>query len=370
VQAFEINEFHESIQSKIIQFNVGEFETTVETSENKFLVFSGQNNESFKIAFEALSQNVPVFRNGEPVSSGTEIIPAGSFIIELNRRSRGAMEGIFANLAVEPINIDKMLDGFSRMSMPRIALVETYLHDMDAGWTRFLFDTYGIPYTVLRPSQVKDSNLSKDFDKIVFPDMGSGAIMQGGATRGGEYFTPFFPPGYAVGIGSEGWQKVLDFIQNGGTAISWGSSIDLFTGTMSPAKPQENFRFPINNLSRNLSERGLRIPGSHLQVNLLENHPLTLGMPNQISVFQNSTNILQTSIPNLDMDRRVIARFAQDNVLLSGYADNINLIENMPALVWLQKGKGQVVLFTFNPNFRGSTPNTLKLVFNSLLINQ
>ena len=41
----------------------------------------------------------------------------------------------------------------SDLELPRIALVETYFHDMDAGWTRFLFDTYHIPFTVLHPER-------------------------------------------------------------------------------------------------------------------------------------------------------------------------------------------------------------------------
>jgi hypothetical protein len=37
-------------------------------------------------------------------------------------------------------------------------------------------------------------------------------------------------------------------------------------------------------------------------------------------------------------------------------------------MVWLKKGRGQVVLYSFVPNFRGSTPATNKLIFNALLL--
>ncbi len=370
INSFEVNRQQQILEGAYYPLTIDEVGTVGNFTDSRYLVFNGQNNESFKIAFMALAEGIPVFRNRQPIVITEKTIPAGSFMIESGSRVRRKLSKILEMATIEPHASNQRPEGFSKLTMPRIALVETYLHDMDAGWTRFIFDTYGIPFTVLRPSQIMDKNLTKDFDKIVFPDMDSGAILHGGVTRGGDYFTPFFPPGYAVGMGSEGWQKVLGFIEKGGTAISWGSSIDLFMGPMNPGSDQQNFRFPVNNLSRNLSGRGLNIPGSHLQVNLLANHPITLGMPSQTAVFQNTANVMQTSIPTHDMDRRVIARFSNENVLLSGYADNVNLLENMPALVWMQKGKGQVVLFTFNPNFRGSTPNTLKLIFNSLLISQ
>jgi len=36
--------------------------------------------------------------------------------------------------------------------------------------------------------------------------------------------------------------------------------------------------------------------------------------------------------------------------------------------VWLKKGKGQMVLFGFNPIFRASTQGSFKLLFNSILM--
>jgi hypothetical protein len=68
------------------------------------------------------------------------------------------------------------------------------------------------------------------------------------------------------------------------------------------------------------------------------------------------------------MDRRVLARFPEKNVLLSGYAEKEEEVGNKPAAVWLKKGKGQLVLLTFGPQFRASTQASYKLLFNALLL--
>ncbi|UCG27060.1 MAG: hypothetical protein JSV24_08785, partial [Bacteroidales bacterium] len=68
------------------------------------------------------------------------------------------------------------------------------------------------------------------------------------------------------------------------------------------------------------------------------------------------------------MDRRVIAKFPEKNILMSGYSEKEETLGNKTAMIWLKKGKGQLVLFGFNPQFRASTQCTFKLLFNSLLL--
>ncbi|MCD6346641.1 MAG: hypothetical protein J7L96_04395, partial [Bacteroidales bacterium] len=66
--------------------------------------------------------------------------------------------------------------------------------------------------------------------------------------------------------------------------------------------------------------------------------------------------------------RRVLGTYAEDHILVSGYAEHVDQLAEKSALVWLKKGKGQVVLFGFNPQFRASTTSNYKLLFNGLLL--
>ena len=75
-----------------------------------------------------------------------------------------------------------------------------------------------------------------------------------------------------------------------------------------------------------------------------------------------------SSIPQFDTDRRVIVSYVEKDALISGYIEKVKKLEGRTVMAWLKKGKGQFVLFGFNPQFRASTAATYKLLFNSLLL--
>lgn len=91
-------------------------------------------------------------------------------------------------------------------------------------------------------------------------------------------------------------------------------------------------------------------------------------MQNEAGIFTSADQVFQTSIPSFDLDRRVILTYPEDHLLVSGYSKNEELLSNYSAMVWFRKGKGNLVLYGFNPQFRASTPGTYKLLFNGLLL--
>jgi hypothetical protein len=110
------------------------------------------------------------------------------------------------------------------------------------------------------------------------------------------------------------------------------------------------------------------VPGAFLEVDFIPNDPLTWGMPERGGAFSRGSPVFATSIPSLDTDRRVIAVYPERDLLLSGYLEGEKALQTKPVMVWVRAGKGQLVLFGFRPQFRGSTPATFKLVFNALLL--
>jgi hypothetical protein len=333
-------------------------------------VFTANNNESYRAAFWAMKNKLKVQRLKNPLNSSQAQAPAGSFVILNNTRAIKKLNQFIKTLAVSPVFLKGGKVKANPVKMPRIALVETYYHDMDAGWTRFIFDTYDITYTVIRPGEFTKTNFAKKYDIVVFPNVKKSLLMTGKRESDGKKSLTSYPPEYTKGIGKEGMERLMTFLDKGGRIISWGSSTELFTGILKIKHSKDNeeeFQLPFKDISKKLSSSGLYCPGSLLRISLLKDHPLTLGLPHEIGIFTRGHPVFATEFPRFDMDRRVIAKYAKENVLMSGYCENPDKIANQSCMVWLKKGKGQLILFGFNPQFRASTQASFKLLFNALL---
>jgi len=342
--------------------------------DSKTFLFSANNNESFKAAFFAISQGLDVERLTKPNEIDGNEIPVGSFIITADKSKNESVNILLSKLTVDPIFLKDYPDFVSeKVKLPRIALVESNFHDMDAGWTRFIFDTYYIPYMVVRPGDFEKTDFVKNFDVVVFPDEDKSILMEGKYKSEDTYYVTSYPPEFTKGIGADGLNNLMIFLEQGGIIISWGKSTELFMGQLVIKHSEENkeeFQLPVEDQSKKLKAEGLYLAGSLVNVTLASDNSITYGMEKEIGVFSGDMPVFTTSIPQFDMDRRVIATFPEEDILISGYAENELQLKNKTAAVWLKKGKGQIVLFAFNPQFRGSTNVSFKLLFNSLLLKE
>jgi hypothetical protein len=369
VNAIEVNTQVPEL-STLLEKIIFPFSLKTDLPENaKWALFSSTNNESYKAAFIALKEKLAVERTTEVFSVNGKKYPAGSFLLPAEEK----FGAISDKISVSPVYLDEKPEVATiKIKTPKVGLVETWQHDMDGGWTRYLFDQYHIPYVVLRPENLATVNLQRDFDVLIFTDKPKSVLMQGKNERDGKPVPSNYPPEFAKGMEKKGFDNLIRFVNNGGRIMAWGPAAELFLGPIAVGekedKDKEEFILPVSDIGKTLATKGLYVPGSLLRVTFKNDHPLAWGMPEQCGVFHRGTPVFRTSIPTLDMDRRVVAAFPVDDILMSGYAQKEELLKREAALVWLKKGKGQIVLSSFNPQFRASTPVTFKLLFNAVLM--
>ena len=62
-----------------------------------------------------------------------------------------------------------------------------------------------------------------------------------------------------------------------------------------------------------------------------------------------------------------IVNYADEELLMSGWAAGTEFIAGKSALARVPHGDGEVIVFGFRPQFRGQPRGTYKLIFNALL---
>ncbi len=208
-----------------------------------------ERNESFKAAFLAASLGYPVERTTAPFIHNGRTIQTGSFII-FGISKPDKLNQIYDELSADPVFLEEKPEySANKFTVPRIAIVETYFHDIDAGWTRFIFDTYHIPFNTVRPGDFEKTDFTANYDVVVFPSNDKDILMTGKYKgEGEEYRLTDYPPEFTKGIGEKGFDNLMKYLDNGGLIVSWGASTDLFTGILKIKRSEtetEEFQLPF-----------------------------------------------------------------------------------------------------------------------------
>ena len=372
----QVTSFEIKIRNKTLESQLGKIEDelnffTSPPESFSAAVFSVNNNESFKAAFIALNNDMRVNRLTGDQEINREVLPKGSFVIYNSKKKATYWEEIEKEIKFSPLYITKETSlETTPVTSPRIALVETYFHDMDAGWTRYVLDTYNIPFTLLHPADLQKADLGADYDIIVFPDNSKSRLMTGKSKSEGKYYMSSYAPEYVKGMEKKGKENLLSFMNKGGIILSWGRSTELFEDmlTITDGENKEEFQLPFRDVSSSLKKEGLYVAGALMKITLTKDNPLTYGLPEEIGIFSRGRPVFTTSIPRFDMDRRVVAKYPEKDILMSGYAAKSEKLANKSAMIWMKKGEGQIVLYGFSPQFRASTQASFKLLFNAFFL--
>jgi hypothetical protein len=209
-----------------------------------------------------------------------------------------------------------------------------------------------------------------------------------GRTALADYDVIVFPSGdYGRVIGSGLLSRLEQWMRDGGTLITLGRStgwvaqegVGLLSATVerkggraegSDPPKEETPEQPIDYLEaiEPLDEGPEYVPGAILRVVLDTNHWLASGTDGEIGVFAEGNLIL--SPITLDQGTNV-GRFAPlDELVMSGVVwDDIQpQLANKAYFVVQPEGRGQLVAFTEDPNYRAYTESTMLLFMNAVLL--
>ncbi|HEX9581263.1 MAG TPA: M14 metallopeptidase family protein [Gemmatimonadales bacterium] len=302
-------------------------------------------------------------RLAQPIQVRGETWPPGAIVVQrrpgVQNRVRRLAEELGLTIrglaAAPPAELGALRR--SRLGVYRTYVTE-WVDDWVAGegWTRWMFDQYGIRYDSVMNRDVRAGNLGARFDVMVIPDQGVGDIL-GGYREGRRQFElphQALPPAqYVGGIGTEGVQQLRAFVEGGGTLVLVDRACDLAT---------DHLGLPVRNVLAGLSPQQFFGPGSIVRVVADPTHPLAYGMPVHTAAFFRKSRAFETTAPGA----RSAVRYAADSVLMSGWLVGADLMAGKDAVLDLPMGRGRVILLGFSPYFRGQPHATFKLLFNAL----
>lgn len=187
---------------------------------------------------------------------------------------------------------------------------------------------------------------------------GRGGAGGGGGPGGGRGGAPVYPPEYRSGFGDEGVKALQEFVQAGGTLVTFAEA---------GAFAIERFQLPVKDVVAGLPYKQFWCPGSTLRITVDTANALGYGMPSSALAIFLSGSQAYDILPAGAQTVRTVARFVDKDLLQSGWLLGENVIAGKSAMVSVPYGQGRVVLIGFRAQHRDQAHGTYKLLFNALM---
>ena len=329
-----------------------------------YIILDSRLNTSYSTVFSLIKEKAEIYRSKDIVKGEGFEAAAGSFIIKNTPQVQKALPGLLDKWHVKAYVLNNIVDiPKAPLKKFRVGLYQSWRTNMDEGWTRYIFDDLSIPFTTLHNKDFKGTkkkkvNLKANFDVIVFADEDPGIIISGRSARGSRYGrSSARPPEYEGGIGKQGIEALKSFVEQGGILVTLASACGLAFN---------EFGAPAANALERFDRSKFLCTGSILRVKVDNRSPIGYGMPEEAAIMFYQSMALRTRVPSKDWDRKVVARFPEDNILLSGWLLGEDVIARKAAVVDTQYKKGRIILLSFT-QFRAQTHGTYKFLLNALL---
>ncbi|MDY0231448.1 MAG: M14 family metallopeptidase [Candidatus Saccharicenans sp.] len=315
-----------------------------------YLMDHGQNS-SFVAMNRILKQKGKINWARRPFTYDGKSYPVGTIIASSIRRD--SMEKIAKelNLNIRAVSSRLVVEA-SNVSSPRLGLYQSWVASTDEGWTRLILDEHEFSYQILHDANIKAGNLAQEYDTIIIPDHYSTELLINGHQKG------TMPPDYVGGLTDKGVNNLKEFVTKGGTLVLLNTSCNLATGQL---------KLPLRNILEKAKREEFNCSGSILQAEFDLSHPVAFGM-NRLQPIIFADSCAFDVFPSFDQigSPKVVAKYASDNLLLSGWIHGEKLIQQKAAIVEVPLEKGRLILLGFPVQFRAQPRGTFKLLFNSI----
>ena len=284
---------------------------------------------------------------------GSIFIPSGSHEKD-NARIYNLMQDLAKDKGIDivspgtgltPSGIDFGSRNFAPVRKPKILIIAgDGVSSYSTGQIWHLLDErFHIPVVLVKPDDLRHIKLS-DFNTLILPD-------------------GYYQWSASVKEKIDHWVKYGGLIVAVEDANRWLSRQQLIKMEQKkPSPPDSTLRLPY--IQRRQQRGAQSISGVILQASVDPTHPVCYGVDSQkMPVFRSNKLICKKT-----RDPYSTPVFVEDNPLLSGYLSDEN-IELLEQSIWCQefgRGRGNIISFFDDPNFRAFWYGTNKLFLNAI----
>ena len=333
-----------------------------------YLVLDSRMNASYAVVFSLLKDKAEIYRSQEKIAGKGFEAASGSFLIKNSPQVQKALPALLEKWHVPAFGLEDVANiAKAPLKFLRIGLYQSWRGNMDEGWTRYVFDDFGIPFITLHNNDIKGTkkekvNLKAKYDVIVFADESADIIKTGKPSPTSE-FARFFaatlvPPEYEGGIEKEGVEALKAFVEEGGILVTLNNACELAF---------KEFEVPARNVLDRMERTKFFCPTSLLKINVNNETPLGYGLPQEATAMFVRSLAMDTWIPSGEWDRKVVASYPEEDILLSGWLLGEEIIARKAAVVDTQYKKGHIILIGIRSQNRAQSHGTYKFLLNALL---
>ena len=309
--------------------------------------------------------------------------PAGSLIIskadnspqlpeqmqQLAATSGATVTGIDSSWVTDGPNFGSF--NVKTLHKPNIAMLwDEPSNPLSAGSARFVLErNLNYPVTAIRPAQLRGADLSH-YQVLVVP----------ASSRGG----------YQQALGSTGLANLRSFVERGGVLVALGNATDLLLAGDEPLlSSKREYKVREGEAKKAESETKVAgsviktpeeyqqwlvpekadpdwVPGFIASARVDQQHWLTAGVPKTVNSLYVGNQVYQPL--NIAAGRNVVSFAPAEQLLAGGFVwdENRQQIAHKPLVMVQAVGRGQVISFTQEPNFRAYVDGMHLLYINAI----
>ncbi len=283
--------------------------------------------------------------------AGDLVIPAGqegiyTLLADLVKELGLTMHSVSGEVAVE----------LHQFNAPRVAMFHAWNGIQTGGWSRFTFEEYGVPYTIIQNADILAGNLQEKYDVIFLPDVTADNLKDGlsGDIPPVVDYGPVQTKNRLGGLGTAGIAKLKAFVDAGGVLICNNRSTEL------------PIRYEYIAGVSTVDSKDFNAPGPILNIKPDLTHSLAYGAEKTMYFYSAGGSPVFIAPAET-----VVASFPTnpDDVFVTGFLEGADQLAGKAAIVEVpaKDGSGKVILFGTDITYRWQAFGSYFYLWNALL---